>query len=161
MSVPRGQSLSIPEFFQMSTSRPNLLLMSSYVPLQAPPTVLTMHCMCYPCPPTLWMSIMLSYFVHVHLVSSVDVLSMLSLLFFSCPSFVSLLSLLCSSNLILSFCNIFSHPESPRQCSALSNDKKFLMDMLYSKTSAAAAPTSPTSSSADPGDEEGKGSTLL
>lgn len=159
MSVPRGQSLSIPEFFQMSTSRPNLLLMSSYIPLQAPPTVLTMHCMCYPCPPTLWMSLLCC---HTLFMSTLCPPLMSCQCSHSCFFPVHLLSLFCLCYVpFLSFCNIFSHPESPRQCSALSNDKKFLMDMLYSKTSAAAAPTSPTCSSADPGDEEGKGSTLL
>ncbi|CAK6984693.1 FH1/FH2 domain-containing protein 1-like isoform X4, partial [Scomber scombrus] len=39
-----------------------------------------------------------------------------------------------------------------RQCSTLSNDKKFLLDMLYSKTTA--APLSPSSSAADTTEEE-------
>ncbi|XP_060906645.1 FH1/FH2 domain-containing protein 1 isoform X2 [Labrus mixtus] len=41
-----------------------------------------------------------------------------------------------------------------RQCSTLSDDKKFLLDMLYSKTSAT-APLSPTAAAADTNEEEG------
>ncbi|KAM8761758.1 FH1/FH2 domain-containing protein 1 isoform 3-T3 [Acanthopagrus schlegelii] len=41
-----------------------------------------------------------------------------------------------------------------RQCSTLSNDRKFLLDMLYSKTSSA-APLSPTAAAPDTTEEEG------
>ncbi|XP_070712606.1 FH1/FH2 domain-containing protein 1 [Pempheris klunzingeri] len=41
-----------------------------------------------------------------------------------------------------------------RQCSTLSNDKKFLLDMLYSKSSGT-APLSPTAAAADTTEEEG------
>lgn len=41
-----------------------------------------------------------------------------------------------------------------RQCSTLSNDKKFLLDMLYSRTSAA-VPPSPTAAAPDTTEEEG------
>ncbi|XP_056231022.1 FH1/FH2 domain-containing protein 1 isoform X2 [Seriola aureovittata] len=41
-----------------------------------------------------------------------------------------------------------------RQCSTLSNDKKFLLDMLYSKT-AASVPLSPTAAASDTTEEEG------
>ncbi|XP_074523185.1 FH1/FH2 domain-containing protein 1 isoform X2 [Halichoeres trimaculatus] len=41
-----------------------------------------------------------------------------------------------------------------RQCSTLSNDKKFLLDMLYSKTSSSAS-LSPTGSTPDTNEEEG------
>ncbi|XP_040920553.1 FH1/FH2 domain-containing protein 1 isoform X2 [Toxotes jaculatrix] len=43
-----------------------------------------------------------------------------------------------------------------RQCSTLSNDKKFLLDMLYSKT-AAAGPVSPTADAPAATEEEGSG----
>lgn len=41
-----------------------------------------------------------------------------------------------------------------RQCSTLSNDRKFLLDMLYSKTSST-APLSPTAAAPDTTEEEG------
>ncbi|KAM7015937.1 FH1/FH2 domain-containing protein 1 isoform 2-T2 [Tautogolabrus adspersus] len=41
-----------------------------------------------------------------------------------------------------------------RQCSTLSDDKKFLLDMLYSKTSSS-APLSPTAAAPDTNEEEG------
>lgn len=40
-----------------------------------------------------------------------------------------------------------------RQCSTLSNDRKFLLDMLYSRTSAA-VPPSPTAATPDTTEEE-------
>ena len=42
-----------------------------------------------------------------------------------------------------------------RQCSTLSNDRKFLLDMLYSKT-AAAVPLSPTAGAPNTAEEEGE-----
>ncbi|XP_041853639.1 FH1/FH2 domain-containing protein 1 isoform X2 [Melanotaenia boesemani] len=45
-------------------------------------------------------------------------------------------------------------PEVQRQCSTLSDDKKFLMDMLYSKTSAT-VPMSPNAAAATTTEEEG------
>lgn len=46
-----------------------------------------------------------------------------------------------------------------RQCSTLSNDRKFMLDMLYSRTSPA-APLSPPTAAAPPGTSEEEGSFL-